>query len=323
MIARFTEPAADCRFSTKVAVPFVGATEFCALDRVDEARRANADCHFPPQALVDGRALGLSEPGQTIHKLPTAARHAPCAPTGANEASMGAEAATRAPGATWANVVRDVANDADPPGVDPPFFPRSPAVPTPVSHQGSDREMDASESTRNPSAPDPEIQPHEYGRDERPTPTATTAFAPESLEPLSPPAPTPTPASAGQLAHGAEDVLVARRGVDGRGVDALVPSEALHESDVSRGPVGVGQGRVPQGMERERPVETGALLPEAEEEAQRPGSDAPSAPRDEERSAGVEALAAVALPSGQTCRACTRRRRAGRPPGSRARHSSA
>ena len=47
MIARSTEPAADCRFSRKVAVPDAGATEFCALGRVDETRVANADCHFP------------------------------------------------------------------------------------------------------------------------------------------------------------------------------------------------------------------------------------------------------------------------------------
>src|SRR5687767_4061286 len=93
MIARFTEPAADRRFSRKVAVPDAGATEFCALGRVDETRVANADCHFPsPSREPRGDRRGATADGG-----------AHVAPTGADGRSVGAEAAAPAPGATWAN----------------------------------------------------------------------------------------------------------------------------------------------------------------------------------------------------------------------------
>lgn len=156
MIARFTEPAADCRFSTKVAVPAAGATEFCALSSADEARRANADCHFP-------------SPRPYAHAMATDDDGAPCAPTGADARSVRAEAAAPAPGAASANVARDGANDADPPRVDPPFSPRAPSVPTSVSHQGTGTDMDARTSARNALGPDPETQRRGNGRKEPPS----------------------------------------------------------------------------------------------------------------------------------------------------------
>jgi len=266
MIARFTEPAADCRFSTKVAVPAAGATEFCALSSADEARRANADCHFPsPRPYAHAMALTIMADDEA----------APCAPTGADARSVEAEAAAPAPGATLANVARDEANDAEPPGVDPPFSPRAPGVPTPVSHRETDAEMNARASARNASGPDPETQRPGYEREESAS------------------------SSAGQLAHGAKDVLVARGGVDGRRVDALVPGEPLHESDVARRPVGVRERGVPERVEVEVGVEAGALLPDFEEVAERPGGDPCPPPRDEDGRADVEALPVVPLPAGE------------------------
>jgi hypothetical protein len=260
MTGPFTEPAA-CRFLGKAAVPVAGATEFCALARADGAQRANEDCRFPPPGE---RRAPVALPAGADDGAPTAL-------TGANERSMAPEAAAARPGATWAHVARDGANDAAPPGVDPPFSPRAPAAPTTVSHRAQVGEMATRASAGNASGPNPETLAHGNGR----------------LE---------TPPSAGQLAHRAQDVLVARRGVDGRGVDALVPGEALDEPDVARGPVGVRERRVPERVEVEDAVEAGALLPQPEEVAERPGGDALPTARDEERRAGVEALPAVALP---------------------------
>jgi len=111
MIARSTDHAADRRFSTKVAVPDAGATESCPLGRVDETRVANADCHFPSPR---GQA-------RDVDLAAAADDGAPGAPTGADERSVGAATAAPAPGATWANVARDGANENDPPGSIPRF----------------------------------------------------------------------------------------------------------------------------------------------------------------------------------------------------------
>jgi Terminase large subunit, T4likevirus-type, N-terminal/Terminase RNaseH-like domain len=102
--------------------------------------------------------------------------------------------------------------------------------------------------------------------------------------------------SAGQLADGAEDVLVAGRGVDGGGVDALVPGDALDEADVVGVTVGVGESGVAEGVEVECVVEASTPLPFLEQRAEGAGGDALAAEGEEERSRGLDALAMGALP---------------------------
>ena len=118
-MVRFTEAARDCRVLTKAAVRDAGATEFRALGHADDGSLANADCRFPPRSAA----------GAAIARDTSVGQGAACAPTGADPRSVEAEAAAPARGATSANVARDEANDAEPPGVDPPFSPRAPGVP--------------------------------------------------------------------------------------------------------------------------------------------------------------------------------------------------
>jgi len=103
--------------------------------------------------------------------------------------------------------------------------------------------------------------------------------------------------SAGQTANGPQDVLVTGGRVDGGGVDALVPCDSLHQPDVSRGAVGVGECGVSERMEVERLVETSPALPFGEEIAQRPGGQLAAPSGDEERCGAFEALATTALPA--------------------------
>ena len=107
----------------------------------------------------------------------------------------------------------------------------------------------------------------------------------------------PACTSTGQLADGAQNVFVAGRGVDGGGVDALVSGDSLHESNVTRGAVSIGESRVPQGVEVEGLVEASANLPLSEEVAQRSGGQLAPAPGNEERRIGTQAFATAALPA--------------------------
>ena len=63
------------------------------------------------------------------------------------------------------------------------------------------------------------------------------------------------------VSYGAEDVVVAGGGVDGRGVDVLVPGDLLDESDVSGLAVDVGEAGVSELVESEGSVEPCASLP--------------------------------------------------------------
>jgi hypothetical protein len=198
---------------------------------------------------------------------------APWAPRGARAMAAEPEANLALPCATSGHVARGVANDeAEGGGVDPRLFRRAPGVPTPVSHQGCSVDMAAETTTGNPSAGIWETIGHRNGRLGRAS------------------------SSARLIAHRAEDVLVAGRGVPHRGVDALVPGGALDEAEVLGPPVQVREAGMPERVEVEGAVESGALLPKTEEVAQGPGGDPRSPARDEQRAVGTEVLAAGLLP---------------------------
>lgn len=268
-MAPFTEAAADCRFLLKAAVRDTGRSEVRALGVADSAPLAKPDCRFP---FADGPAAPL--PAST-DAAPVAA--ATLGPTGGGGLAVGPDLDPPPDGATSGHVARDVTNRDQGGGVDRPFSARAPGVPTPVSHHDQVGDMPPAK-TRNHKGSEPEAAARGNGR-----PAARAA--------------PPSDPSAGQPADGAEDVLVTWGGVDGGRVDALVPSDPLHEPDVARGAVGVGQGGVPERVEVEGTVEPGALLPEPKEVAQRPRGEAAVAPRDEERRIRLEALAARALPA--------------------------
>jgi len=95
---------------------------------------------------------------------------------------------------------------------------------------------------------------------------------------------------------GGEDIVVAGPGVDSRGVEILVSGDALGEPDVPGGPVDVGQGGVPQLVEREASVEASAVLPVAEGAADLSGAESATKPADEQGGVDVEPLAVASLP---------------------------
>jgi hypothetical protein len=186
--------------------------------------------------------------------------------------------------AACANVATDasdVAQRAATPGLDSPFSAEAPGVPTAASHGASFGYMDAPYETGSAKVELAETTSEINGR-------ATRGAA------VHPP---DHGASAGQIANGEQDVLVAGDRVDLRGLDALVPGDALDEQDVALTPVDVGQRGVAERMEVEHVVDAGARLPALEQVAEGPGGDPPAPARDEERRADVEALAMVSLPA--------------------------
>lgn len=107
----------------------------------------------------------------------------------------------------------------------------------------------------------------------------------------------PATTSTGQFADGAQNIFVAGCGVDGGGVDALVSGDSLYETDVTRGAIRIGEGRVPQGVKVECLVEASANLPLSEEVAQRSGGQLAPAPGNEEGRVGTQAFVAAPLPA--------------------------
>jgi phage FluMu gp28-like protein len=275
---RSIEVAANCRFSTNAAVREARATEFRVLGHAEEAPRANSDCRFPPEDAVtaatpDAVVLSKGVPAPSEGAAPPAGVWLPPR-TGVDAAAALPECALVDPGATSANVARDAANEAgEGGGVDRPFSGIEPAVPTGVPRGTSVQLMDGTPaSTRNDESRNPETTAERNGHAETPW------------------------ISAGELPDSAEDVLVAGGGVQGGGLDALVPGDSLDQPDVVGGPVGVGERGAAERVEVEGAVEACAVLPEAEEVAKRPSSDPPAETGDEEGGLGVEALAACPLP---------------------------
>ena len=306
-MTRRRSPALTCRNLGIPAGRDPGAAESRALGDAGSATPANVTCRLPledgapssvcgssaadmctPQKHTTGHASGSidaahtprshtseacspSVPGDAVRDgAPSAA----VSPAGAREAGGAVLAAASANEPTCANTAprgRCLAASGEagaPPPVDPPFSADPPGVPTAASHRNRTEEGDSGASSGIAESRISETAIS--GSDQRP--------------------------SAGLVAHRVLDVLVAGAGVDHRALDALVSGDPLGQEDVLGPLVDVGDSGVAERVEPERLIEAGALLPGLKHEAEGPGRDSLTEPRDEQRSVEDDALAVTLFP---------------------------
>jgi 5-methylcytosine-specific restriction endonuclease McrA len=237
----------------------------------------------------------------------------------AGPATERATCANTAPRVGRSTVLIGTASSAPPVGgrVNPPFSAERPGVPTVVSHGTTRDETNSGASSENPKVRNLESSARRSGqrREQLQLPGLLTHGPARHAMPMQATARrgeagqgTGTGGlggesrrahpsnSTGQAADRVEDVLVTGQAIDRCRQDGPVASHALCQPNITLLPLDGCERRVTQRMEIIEPIETGPLLPETEQVAQRPRRDPQPAARDEQRGGGLEALALGTLP---------------------------